>query len=558
MSTIEALRAENASLRNQQQRFPSHNSECLLLRFSKQLCIPSLIIPAGNKLPSAKYNICNRQFTASMPRRSSICPSNYDAEKICWTKADYCKNPANGLKPANRSRPKMAEALRHPDTYAPLTTVQWDSVRSNAGAIVTEMLMPLEEPKNPQPTRGKSRTAEWYQRNYPQVWRRAIGALEQKEPITTYCAGPWKATDVFRIVLRRAQGKKGADNEGGDEIPEDDGDDAVDSDIDSPSTKKKRPRRSSETPRKKAKRNNPKTPTEEDSRKKPSEEPDLHKQIAKPLASSNAEQHSDVPSNIDVSFIQVDHSIATLKEHFTQFPVNHANEVLDALAKGIAALSLQDSHDASQLPSHEAAVFLTNIDDADPNAETFDPSDDDNNNSGWGHYQYTTGGRTITSSLLTWDSLGSIEFAQKLLAAALKTCKVARYLCQARKRPSPSFISDVYLANLVEHIWALIPTDYKELPEQPGGSGGTNEQGGGSVTAKDLDKWIVDDLKAWVSEKVIAVPSNVKNLRKPDYINLILGVEDHSKRPTPADVLSVIQKRAASKKSKSKKPASPD
>ena len=74
-------------------------------------------------------------------------------------------------------------------------------------------------------------------------------------------------------------------------------------------------------------------------------------------------------------------------------------------------------------PPPPSLEFLQRVEDADPNSPSFDPKDDDNNNCGWGHYQFTAGGATIFSTLGSWADVASVDFAQKLLAAALRTCE---------------------------------------------------------------------------------------------------------------------------------------
>ena len=146
-------------------------------------------------------------------------------------------------------------------------------------------------------------------------------------------------------------------------------------------------------------------------------------------------------------------------DEFSQFSpsIPYANELL-------AALEYSTSNSIkgfSETPSSDALAFLEGIEDADPNSDFFDADDDDNNNGGWGHYQFTSGGRTIKNTLSTWAVVGSVLFASKLLAATLRTCKVARHLCEIRNRSISSYTSNAYLAILVEHLWEIIPTPFK-------------------------------------------------------------------------------------------------
>jgi hypothetical protein len=161
------------------------------------------------------------------------------------------------------------------------------------------------------------------------------------------------------------------------------------------------------------------------------------------------------------------HVVETLKDEFSVFPalVNTGNQLLEALVIGVQMLEASPS--LSQPPSPDTSDLLSRLNNTDPNADSFDPTDEDNNNSGWGHYQYTAGGRNIANSLATWESIGSVEFARRLLAASVRTCKVARFLCESRKRTATSFLADAYLSNLVDHIWGILPPLYKVRHSMP-------------------------------------------------------------------------------------------
>lgn len=152
-------------------------------------------------------------------------------------------------------------------------------------------------------------------------------------------------------------------------------------------------------------------------------------------------------------------------DEFPQLLVTFADGLITALEHA-ENNSIESFNGAS---SADAVAFLDRIEDADPNISAFDANDDNNNNAGWGHYQFTAGGHTIRHTLLTWAAMGSVTFASKLLAAALRTCKVAWHLCEIQGRPASSYISDVYLANLVEHLWEIIPPPFKVscLPSFP-------------------------------------------------------------------------------------------
>lgn len=101
-------------------------------------------------------------------------------------------------------------------------------------------------------------------------------------------------------------------------------------------------------------------------------------------------------------------------------------------------------------PSHKFLEFLERIEQADP--KTFKNDDEDNLGACWGHSQYTSGPLKYHTVITSWADVGSPLYARRLLAAALTTSHVARWLCQ-EIHPQPLFLSDNYLTMIVEHLW---------------------------------------------------------------------------------------------------------
>jgi hypothetical protein len=95
-------------------------------------------------------------------------------------------------------------------------------------------------------------------------------------------------------------------------------------------------------------------------------------------------------------------------------------------------------------PSENVNALLERIQSTDPNFV-----DEDNAGAQWGHYQFTGGGLTLSSSLTSWQDIGNVSTAFKLVAGALKTCQEARQMCEAG---TTNFISDVYLEKTLEHL----------------------------------------------------------------------------------------------------------
>lgn len=107
-------------------------------------------------------------------------------------------------------------------------------------------------------------------------------------------------------------------------------------------------------------------------------------------------------------------------------------------------------------PSPAIISFLSRIQDADPNVPDLG---EENSNSNWGHYAFGGGDRSNNwlTTLDRWESLGNPELVCKLIAAAVKTCKVARHICMERGiKLDTSFLSDIYLDKLIDQLIEIL------------------------------------------------------------------------------------------------------
>ncbi|KAH9077679.1 hypothetical protein EDB83DRAFT_2311388 [Lactarius deliciosus] len=99
-------------------------------------------------------------------------------------------------------------------------------------------------------------------------------------------------------------------------------------------------------------------------------------------------------------------------------------------------------------PSINVTALLEQVQFADPGSPDID---EDNTCQSWGHDLFTAGGISPSSSLTTWEDVGSVATAFKLVAAALKTCQEARLMCVNAGTPKiDGFISDIYLEKILE------------------------------------------------------------------------------------------------------------
>ena len=96
--------------------------------------------------------------------------------------------------------------------------------------------------------------------------------------------------------------------------------------------------------------------------------------------------------------------------------------------------------------------FIDRIERADPSTE----DNEDNMDLSWGHTvtQFTSGSLTCSSVLVSWPAVGNVATAFRLLAAAVKTAKVARQLCFTKGiSNTESYLADSYIQNIIELLW---------------------------------------------------------------------------------------------------------
>ena len=101
-------------------------------------------------------------------------------------------------------------------------------------------------------------------------------------------------------------------------------------------------------------------------------------------------------------------------------------------------------------PSENVTMLLNNLQYADPSSPDIN---EDNQCQSWGHDQFTAGGISPSSLLTTWQDIGNVTTAFKLVAAALKTFQEARLMCvNAGVSKMSNFVSDVYLEQVLERL----------------------------------------------------------------------------------------------------------
>lgn len=96
----------------------------------------------------------------------------------------------------------------------------------------------------------------------------------------------------------------------------------------------------------------------------------------------------------------------------------------------------------------EVEEFLFGIEHADPNALGVD---EDNTNTSWGHYHFRSG--SVRFDTLTWEQVANKQTGYRILAATIKTGRVARHLCFKRKITTHGVIADMYFETIVQNLW---------------------------------------------------------------------------------------------------------
>ena len=99
-------------------------------------------------------------------------------------------------------------------------------------------------------------------------------------------------------------------------------------------------------------------------------------------------------------------------------------------------------------PIGNVTTLLNNVQYVDPSSPDID---EDNQCQSWGHDQFIAGGISLCSSLTTWQDIGNVTTAFKLVVAALKTCQEAQLMCTKAGVPKTSdFVSNIYLEQVPE------------------------------------------------------------------------------------------------------------
>ncbi|KAI0050433.1 hypothetical protein FA95DRAFT_1487308, partial [Auriscalpium vulgare] len=324
------------------------------------------------------------------PEISAFRPSKYPFS-ILWNKEDCSQDDDSGWTDTNPHRPPMRSCFR--------------SIRNSARIVKADLLAVL-----PAKEKTKSRRSIGYFRSYhPQVYKAAVKKLEEMQPLLALCGNNWKAEQMLRNTLNAT--KKEDQELEADSL----GEEPIEVIEPASDQSKKRKKDLNSTP--------------------------IPAPASEAAPESEATAVADDP--IDVDFIVVDSSGAYAYIFRDEFPdIKSARPLLEAMKAAEVEVEVGEPHD-------DVVSLLNRLESADPN----DPSvNSDNKNESWGHKQFTAGLKC--AEIKSWKQVGDVATACRLIAAALRTCKVARHICFVRNRETSGYLSDVYLEKLVNAISA--------------------------------------------------------------------------------------------------------
>ncbi|KAF8870850.1 hypothetical protein BD779DRAFT_1454814, partial [Infundibulicybe gibba] len=280
--------------------------------------------------------------------------------------------------------------------------------QGTARMIVTRDLDTL--PRAPPPVeRDAKKTKTYYKNNFPKQWYAAISTLERLEPNVALCAAHWKAEHVLSNTLNAMVQKQ-----------------------DRKATNARKTSSSEESDWRRW----------QSSQRGQGDIEEAYHQETPPQPPTTHELSTAKKKTSSHRFSYVNNHLGELERDFKDIP--YASDLLNAMM-------LHPDFESGQ-PSDDVAALLTRIENADPNSSEYS---EDETGANWGHHQFTAGGLTCHSALLSWRSVGNVEMACRLIAAAIKTYRVARHICFKRGTTEGSYLSRAYLQNLVERLWEI-------------------------------------------------------------------------------------------------------
>ncbi|KAF7763952.1 hypothetical protein Agabi119p4_8489 [Agaricus bisporus var. burnettii] len=374
-------------------------------------------MPTPTLSPSDSFSQ-NRSFSGlpvhyPLKSQPAIRPDIYPPE-IIWLRAEIPEYI--DISTSNKSRPPMVQCLRGTDGKV-LSSAQYSGIKEAVRLVFMQDLAPLAlADEQRKPGTDIKRSMMWYKDNHRERWWSAIAKIEYYQEVISLCANHWKAEQLLSNTITSYTNMK-----------------ARRTDSPSPSTGKHRRSPSTASSHKKRRTRSKATPAEHPGcdAERVDDLNMVSLDIISPIDirdgapgngggdpnSRNAETDAEIAQ---LRFMKVLSTYENLRrvlqnEYGT---IQNARQLLNAMEA-----STDVNH---QEPSPEVVEFVKQIEEADPSAEF----SEDDRNEGWGHYQFTAGELTCSSVLRNWRAIGNTGMARRLIAAAVKTCRVARSVCE--------------------------------------------------------------------------------------------------------------------------------
>ncbi|KAH8977391.1 hypothetical protein EDB92DRAFT_2119960 [Lactarius akahatsu] len=357
----------------------------------------------------------------------------------------------------NKCRPRLSLAIRRPNG-SKISTFELSNMRRSAELIVQRLIKFINSDPRSAGAGLKTRPKTFIKKYFMAEHYQAVLDLEAEQKLLRLCSAHWKA-DAFitKVFLERNKEKvKATTNSTPATSPQF-------SQSPEPPTAFN-PQIREVAPMKATKRAlelspGPKSPSASHAQKRNKDNTVLSGQKTVGPGLSNQNQHPPTrkitptflsrtkaicaePAPTSLHSLHVDPSADNLIAALTsEFPsLTNGPQLIYSMN---AQLSFKEGE-----PSEQVATLLERVQSAVPCSPDID---EDNTYESWGHYQFTAGGISPASSLTSWEKVGSVATAFKLVAAAIKTCRDARSMCSNAGTPKTSgFISDVYLEKVLE------------------------------------------------------------------------------------------------------------
>ncbi|KAH8979593.1 hypothetical protein EDB86DRAFT_3088674 [Lactarius hatsudake] len=392
----------------------------------------------------------------------SIRPHFLEKE-VLWYYDDCAMDKKYGdiITPMNMYRPKMSLAIRRPDG-SKVSTQEYSNIRRSAAMLIQRLIdLLVSDPSTAMHANDpKWRTKSFIRNAFKTEYNQAILELKAEHKLLHLCDVHWKADTLIGLIfLQRSLAKSkaaAASNRAcaASSIPPDDTLELPPAPI---------PQAWDVAPVNVAKRAfelspGPKSPSASQAQKRSKDgiAPTGQKTTGPPVPSSQPlHAHKLVPMFLSrTKVINAEPPSTNLRPVFVDPSADNLIAVLTSEFPALTnAVNLIRSMNVQLLfkqgkSSHNVSTLLERLQFADPGSPDID---EDNTCLSWGQDLFTAGGISPLSSLTTWEDVGSIATAFKLVAAALKTCREARLMCTNAGTPQTGgFISDVYLEKILE------------------------------------------------------------------------------------------------------------